>query len=122
MRIVSKKDIKKPFKAELGEIIYEMIGHPKDLGGTTKHSFVHVILPPGKSSQAHYHKISEETYYILKGSATLTVNEQKVILKEGQACLIMPGEVHKIDNTENKDVEFLTISAPAWDQRDSHFS
>lgn len=122
MRIVKKDDINSPFLAPLGEIIYEMIGRPVELGGTTNHSFVHVIIPPGKSSAAHFHKISEETYYIMSGLAKMIVDNTEFNLVSGQACLLMPGEIHRIFNaSENENLEFLTISAPAWTPTDSYF-
>lgn len=119
MRIVSRNDITEPFRAPLGEMIYEMIGRPEALGGTSKHSFVHVSLPPGKSSPAHYHKVSEETYYILRGKGRIVIDHKEFPLTVGQACLIMPGEVHQIFNEENAPLEFLTVSAPAWTPDDS---
>ena len=119
MRIVSKDDIKEPFRAPLGELIYEMIGRPAEIGGTTKHSFVHVVIPPGKCSPAHFHKVSEETYYILRGKGRIIIDGKEFILSPGQACLIMPGEVHQIFNDEDVPLEFLTISAPAWTPDDS---
>lgn len=119
MRVVSREEITEPFRAPLGELIYEMIGRPEEIGGTTKHSFVHVVIPPEFSSPAHYHEVSEETYYILKGKARMIIDDCEFTLSPGQACLIMPGEVHQIFNDEKEDLEFLTVSAPAWTPDDS---
>jgi mannose-6-phosphate isomerase-like protein (cupin superfamily) len=65
MRFVRKEDITNPFRGKTGELIFEMIGRGEDIGRTTKHSFAHVVLPPGKASPAHSHEVSEETYYVL---------------------------------------------------------
>ena len=121
MRIVKKSDISEPFRAPLGEVIYEMIGSPENIGGTIKHSFVHVTIPPEKLSGAHYHKVSEETYYILSGKARMIVDGVEFFLLPHQACLIMPGEIHQIFNDEDENLEFLTVSAPAFDPTDSYF-
>lgn len=93
MRIIKKEDLDKPFLSPSGEKIYEMIGKSKEIRGTTNHSFVYVVIPKGKSSLAHYHHVSEETYYILKGRARMIVDNNRFPLLPGQACLIMPGEV-----------------------------
>ncbi len=119
MRVVRKEDVTKPFLAPMGEVIYEMIGRPEEIGGTTNHSFVHVVIPSNKSSPAHYHKSSEETYYVLRGKARMIINGKEFTLSPGQVCLIMPGEIHQIFNDEGEDLEFLTISAPAWTPDDS---
>ncbi len=106
MRIVKQEDINQPYEAPLGELIYEMIGAPQKLGGTSKHSLVHVVIPAKCSSPAHYHKISEETYYILEGKARMIIDDHEFTLYPGQACLIMPREVHQIFNDDGVDLEF----------------
>ena len=119
MRVITKDEIKEPFRAPLGEQIFEMIGRPEALGGTTHHSLVHVVIPPRFSSPAHHHEISEETYYVLKGEARMIIDDYELSLIPGQACLIMPGEIHQIFNDKDEDLEFLTVSAPAWTPDDS---
>ncbi|MFH1633541.1 MAG: cupin domain-containing protein [Chloroflexota bacterium] len=63
--------------------------------------------------------ISEETYYVVKGKARMIIDDHEFSLSPGQACLIMPGKVHQIFNDEKEDLEFLTVSAPAWTPDDS---
>ncbi len=119
MRVIRKEDIINPIKNPLGEEIYELIGSSPATGETTQHSLVHVVIPPGKSSQAHYHEVSEETYYILKGEGFMIIDKEEFSLQPGQACLIEPREVHQIFNKVDDDLEFLTVSAPAWTPDDS---
>ena len=120
MRVVRKTDITAPFMAPLGEEIFEMIGRPDHLGGTSQHSLVHVVIPPGKRSPSHFHKIAEETYYILKGSALMAINDRRWRAEPGLAFTMHPGEVHQIVNDGTEDLEFLTISAPAWVPEDTY--
>src|SRR5215211_6341129 len=113
MRIVSRQEIDKPFRGELGEEIYELIGRPDNIGATTKHSVAHVVLQPSKRSPAHRHHESEETYYILSGRGVMQVNSSRFDVHPGVAVLINPGEVHQIWNDDTvKDLEFLAISGP----------
>ena len=120
MRVVKKEDVETPFRAPLGEEIFEMIGRPPEIGGTTKHSFVHVVIPPGKRSPSHFHKESEETYYIIRGSAAMAVDGARWKATPGMAISIMPGEVHQIVNDTAETLEFLTVSAPAWVPDDTY--
>jgi len=122
MRVVRKEDISNPLMNPSGEEIYEMIGRLPEIGGTIHHSFVHVVIPPGKSSNAHYHKVSEETYYILKGIGSMVVDAKEFRLQPGQAFLIKPFETHQIFNDGQDNLEFLTVSAPAWTADDSFFT
>jgi mannose-6-phosphate isomerase-like protein (cupin superfamily) len=120
MRVVRKDDIEEPFLGPFGEKIYEMVGRREELGGTTKHSLAYVVIPAGKYSPAHYHKVSEETYYVLNGKARMIVDGNEFLLKPGQAFLIMPREVHQVFNDEGEiDLEFLALCGPAWDPSDS---
>ena len=47
MLITRKDKIDKPFEnSTTGKRIYEVIGRPEHLGGTTGHSFGHIVIPP----------------------------------------------------------------------------
>ena len=80
MKITDWKEIQQPLETESGEIIYELIGHVQNDGSIPNHSLARIIIPPEKSSSAHYHKISEETYYILGGEGQMRVNEKDFII------------------------------------------
>lgn len=40
-------------------------------------SLATIILDAGKTSEAHYHKKTEEIYYILEGTATIVINDNR---------------------------------------------
>jgi mannose-6-phosphate isomerase-like protein (cupin superfamily) len=121
MRIIRKEEVKNPLKNPLGEIIYEMIGAPEELGGTKHHSFVVVTIPPGGSSARHWHTISEETYFILKGTAQMIIDDKELEIRTGHAVLIQPPEQHQILNTGDDDLDFVAVCAPPWTPGDSTF-
>lgn len=121
MRIVSKEDVKEPLRNPLGEVIYELIGASEDTAGIEKHSLAIVTIPPGKSSAEHYHVVSEESYYILRGTARMVIDERVFQLTPGQACLIQPQERHQIFNNDDDGLEFIAVCAPAWTPDDSIF-
>jgi len=121
MHIASKQDIGEPLYAPSGEIIYELVGATEATGSAEKHSVALVVIPPGKSSDAHYHLVSEETYYILRGAARMVIDERIFQLAPGQACLIQPGERHQIFNLGDEDLQFIAVCAPPWQAGDSVF-
>jgi len=100
MRVTNKTEIQNELITPEGEIIYELIG--------------------AKSCALHFHKISEETYYILNGQGWMKIDQQEFSLQPGQACLIEPGENHQIFNRGEVDLEFLAVCAPAWVLEDSY--
>jgi mannose-6-phosphate isomerase-like protein (cupin superfamily) len=119
MRGTTKDEVEEPFLVPLGELIYELVGSTPETGGAAQHSLAHVVVPPGKFSPRHYHKVFEETSYILKGQAHMVIDGHEFTLAPRQACLIMPGEVHQVSNRQGAELEFLVVCAPPWTPDDS---
>lgn len=119
MHIRSKGEIQNPLSSPWGETVYELVGAAPGSGKASLHSLAHIVIAPGRSSSQHYHKISEETYYILAGNARMVIDQHELVLAPGQACLIQPGEWHQIFNPGETNLEFLAVCAPAWTPGDS---
>ena len=117
--LTSENKQDQPLVTETGEIIYEMIGDAVTPSLGANHSLARIILPPGKSSSLHYHKVTQETYFVLKGEGTLRVNDQQTTMLPGQACWIGPGEAHQIENEGDVDLVFLAFCSPPWVPEDS---
>lgn len=114
MRVITRNEVDEPFRAPLGELVYELIGPSAELGGAQLHSLAHVVIPPGKLSPRHYHEVSEETYCMLVGQARMVIDGRELTLSPGQSLLILPGEIHQIFNECQEDVELLVVCAPPW--------
>jgi mannose-6-phosphate isomerase-like protein (cupin superfamily) len=109
----SFKDSKTPLINPSGEVVYEL------LRGVT-HTVAYIVIPPGKSSSAHYHRISEESYVILEGNAILVIDGREIPINQGHSMLIEKGEIHQISNLGDQDLEFLAICVPPWVPDDSY--
>ncbi len=118
MHLTSKAEIQ-PLVSPTGETVFELVGLAAQHGSAIQHSLAHIVIAPGGASTRHFHKASEETYYLLRGAATMTVDGRTFPLHPGETCLIQPGEMHQISNPGNADVEFLAVCAPAWAPSDS---
>ena len=115
MKITKIKEI----FSSVEESVCEMVGTSDETGGTKYHNIVQVLLPPHSSGGAHYHKLAEETYYILKGEADIIINGYCFKANPGMIVSILPGEIHDVINNTNNDFELLAISAPAFSPEDS---
>jgi len=122
MRHARRDRVDNPIRKRLGETVYELVGAREELGSSNHHSVAEIVIPPGGRSQAHTHRHSEETYYILHGAATLRINDAVHAATAGDTFLIAPGEKHEIINNQDRDLVFLAVSAPAWDPADSMFA
>lgn len=121
MHLNCKDMIPAPLQSPSGEVIYELIGQTEQGGKVASHSLAHIHLSPEKSSAAHFHKHSDETYYILAGQAHMLLDGKEYLLCPGQTLLIQPGEVHQISNPGPQDLEFLAVCVPAWTAEDSFY-
>lgn len=66
-------------------------------------------------SAPHYHKVMTEIYRILRGSLTLHVNDEVVILNEGDEYTVVPGTVHWAQG----DATWVEVECrPAYSQSD----
>jgi len=75
-------------------------------------SVIEESMPAGTSEVPHYHRRSEQFFYILRGEATMEVAGALVALAAGQGLHLPPGTPHCIHNRSAAPVEFLVISRP----------
>ena len=66
-------------------------------------------LPSGNSFAPHYHEDMQEIFVIVQGTAELTVGDETVTLRPGDAVLIDPREVHQMSNSGAGEVEYLAF-------------
>ncbi len=120
MRIKHFDQVTDPLETPSGEVIYELVGKAGGEEPAPNHSLARIVIPRGKSSAPHYHKISQETYYVLEGEGVMTVDGEQHTLHPGQSIVIEPEEVHQIANHGVYDLVFLAVCVPAWDVEDSY--
>lgn len=97
-----------------GEIIYEVVGRTVGVR-TEKHSVAHVVIPSGKSAFRHVHPNSEESYFIIAGTAWMEIDDEERTLSPGDTVLIPARSVHKISNRNEEDLVFVVVCVPAWE-------
>ena len=70
-------------------------------------------MPAGCSEQLHYHRHSQQFFFILKGIATFEIENKLVEVKEQEGLHIKPGLKHRILNNTKEDLEFILSSQPS---------
>jgi len=84
-----------------------------------KQSLAEATVQVGGSTQRHYHKQSEEFYFILEGSGRMEIDAETREVCPGDAILIPPGAWHTI--TARDRLRFLCCCAPPYSHEDTHF-
>ena len=73
-------------------------------------------MQPGAISDRHSHTVSEQTWLIEEGEATLLMDGGgRAPLHVGDVVRTPPGEVHGVKNTGPRQFVYLAITSPPQD-------
>ena len=89
------------------------VGISKETAGATGLSMNMVVIPPGGSPKAHYHKNFETAIYLLKGRVETRFGEnlqESTINEEGDFIYIPPGVPHKPVNLSDTEPALAIVS------------
>ncbi|HEY5706924.1 MAG TPA: cupin domain-containing protein [Terrimicrobiaceae bacterium] len=82
-------------------------------------SLAEASIPAGSSTERHYHKKSEEFYFLLEGEGIMEIDGEARAVTPGDAVLIPPGSWHQI--TASSPLRFLCCCAPPYSHDDTYF-
>lgn len=100
-----------------GSIIRELLAHRNS--EIRKQSLAEATIPARTKTQAHFHRETEEIYFITSGSGIMNLcNEQKRV-QVGDAIAIPPGLVHSIENDRDQPLVLLCCCAPGYEHDDT---
>lgn len=83
-------------------------------------SLAEATVPLGAATQLHFHKLSEEFYFMLEGTGKMTVNGETREVGPGDAILIPAGAWHTI-RASISALRFLCCCAPPYAHEDTFF-
>jgi mannose-6-phosphate isomerase-like protein (cupin superfamily) len=115
--IVQNLASQKPFTTRDGSTIRSILDCTN--APVQNQSLAEARVPAGTATERHYHKLSEEFYFILEGTGTMEVDGKLRTVAPGDAILIAPGAWHQI--TANSDLVFLCCCAPPYAHEDTYF-
>jgi mannose-6-phosphate isomerase-like protein (cupin superfamily) len=111
MRFTSLAEVE-PFTTKDGSTI-------RELQHTAGQSLAEAMLAPAEATERHYHRRSEEIYFVLEGTGELEIDGERRTVGPGDAVLISPGERHQIE--ANTHLRFLCCCAPPYSHDDTFF-
>jgi mannose-6-phosphate isomerase-like protein (cupin superfamily) len=116
MDIINRRDTI-PFTTVDGSTIRELLAHRNS--SIRQQSLAEAQLPPGAATTPHHHAATEEIYYILSGTAIMTIEQESRPVEAGDAIAIPPGQRHTIRNTGPETLVFLCTCAPGYEHDDT---
>ena len=93
----------------------------RELLRTEVQSLAEATLEPDEATQRHYHRATEEIYFVLKGSGRMEVGGDSKMIRPGDAVLIPAGAWHTLENNGNSELRFLCCCAPPYSHEDTFF-
>ena len=107
-----------PFTTKDGSTIRSILDRTN--APVEKQSLAEATLLPGHATERHYHKLSEEFYFVLEGAGLMEIDGESREVAPGDAILIPAGAWHQI--TATTSLRFLCCCAPPYRHEDTYFS
>ncbi len=115
--IVQQLEKQRPFTTKDGSTIRSILDRTN--APVESQSLAEATLPSGRATDRHYHKKSEEFYFLLSGTGRMEIDGETTEVGPGDAILIPTGAWHQI--TAATDLRFLCCCAPPYDHADTYF-
>jgi mannose-6-phosphate isomerase-like protein (cupin superfamily) len=114
---IRNREAQPPFTTKDGSTIRSLL----DLSNAPveKQSLAEATLPTGTCTERHFHRLSEEFYYVLEGKGMMEIDGEQREVGSGDAVLIPAGAWHQIRATEG--LRFLCCCAPPYAHEDTFF-
>ena len=100
-----------------GSEIRELLAHRNS--AIRNQSLAEARLPVGSATREHYHRQTEEIYYITHGMGRIRIEGELRDVSAGDAIAIRPGQKHKLWNTGTGPLRLLCCCAPAYEHSDT---
>lgn len=84
-------------------------GYYEVLSDEADHKVKRIVVYPGKRLSLQRHNRRSEHWYFLYGRGIVTLGDDILNLKAGQACDIARGAWHRIENPGKEDMAFIEI-------------
>ena len=114
---IRNREKQEPFTTKDGSTITSLLDSAN--APVRNQSLAEARIPAGGSTQRHYHRDSEEFYYLLSGSGRMEIDGETRMVGSGDAILIPAGAWHQI--TAEEELVFLCCCAPPYRHEDTFF-
>lgn len=108
-----------PFTTADGSTIRSLLDRSN--ASVEKQSLAEATIAPGTATQRHYHRRSEEFYFLLEGAGVIEVDGVSAAVAAGDAILIPAGSRHQITADDGSEIRMLVCCAPPYSHRDTFF-
>ena len=115
--IVQQLENQSPFTTKDGSTIRSILDRTN--APVEKQSLAEATMTAGQKTDRHHHKLCEEFYFLLEGTALMEIDGETREVGPGDAILIPAGSRHQI--AAKSSLRFLCCCAPPYDHADTYF-
>jgi quercetin dioxygenase-like cupin family protein len=91
--------------------VYRFLATGADTNGT--YAMWEACVPPGGGPPPHVHSREEESFYVLEGEITITINVERFLAPAGTFANLPVGSLHSFRNESSRPAKMLISVAPA---------
>ena len=94
---------------ELNKEYHRPWGYYIILADEDDHKVKRIVVKPGKRLSLQRHQKRAEHWYVLSGTAIVTLNEDKISVPAGEAIDIPRTAWHRVENADSNDMAFIEV-------------
>ena len=114
---ITRLEQRNPFITLDGSEIRELAGVPT--GNAANQSLAQATVPPGGTTEAHYHRTSEEIYLFTSGAGRMILGGEEAAVRAGDCVVIPPGAEHQLVNDGAEPLVLLCCCSPPYSHEDT---
>ncbi len=84
-------------------------------------SFATIKVLPNVRHKLSWSKRSDKYYYIIEGKIQFTIDNESIVLKQGDFCIIKKGSKFSYHNDSNSVVMLMLVHTPCFDLNEEVF-
>ncbi len=115
--IIRNLSSQKPFTTKDGSQIRSLLD--LSCAPVKNQSLAEAVLPAGGATMRHYHRESEEFYFVTRGNGLMEIDGETQEVGPGDAILIPAGAWHGISSPDG--MAFLCCCSPPYSHEDTFF-
>ncbi len=113
-KIVNRLESSKRYEQNLHRKVHRPWGWYDSLDEGKRFKVKRIMVRPGASLSLQKHQYRAEHWIVVKGTAEVTCGDKVMVLTENQSTYIPLGEVHRLHNPSDSDLEIIEVQSGSY--------
>jgi mannose-1-phosphate guanylyltransferase / mannose-6-phosphate isomerase len=113
-KIVNRLETTKRQEQNLHRKVHRPWGWYDSLDEGERFKVKRIMVKPGASLSLQKHQHRAEHWIVVKGTAQVTCGDKVVVLSENQSTYIPLGEIHRLHNPNDSDLEIIEVQSGSY--------